>query len=578
VAQSSEGKIPMMTAGRNQSSYRLTLAFFVVFSLAFVVAASAAAPSYKERLDRKEQREKEAAAAMEAQIADILPPDGQPTADVAPLYAQLRETGNNNAVSLCYAIALHALSADRIEEAIRVLDAAFARLEASSAGDESAEKARGKFHAEEEKSFRGEPYEQVMIYLLRGLLYMREGDFENARAVFRSGALRDRSALDAKEEEQYQDDLAEMDYLEALCDLKLGDAKAEDAFKFAHDHARAEDAILEPAGDFNSVVIFLSGVGPSKYRTGKYNQFLRFSPGSGASGPLRVLVNDNPCSEVSGPVDSMTFQATTRGGREIDAVLKGKAQFKSGASFAGDIALAASAGALAAASSAAPGQDSSGAAAASAALGLVGLVAKGISAAANPEADIRMLSPLHDDIYIVPAKLGDGSNRVIFECPETGIRSEHSLVCAQKPCDIHLVWDAAFGAQVERVRRAKFGAAELAESMTHGMAWQGEAAFEGLKEKVALALVANGEVEESWTGYAKLGSDVCPCTGAIDKKNFRASFRETSDLADVTRQYILLGKSKRSGKRLEGTVFYVRDSGMLPVGSFKMKSIATDKD
>ena len=96
----------MMTAGRNQSSYRLTLAFFVVFSLAFVVAASAAAPSYKERLDRKEQREKEAAAAMEAQIADILPPDGQPTADVAPLYAQLRETGNNNAVSLCYATLL----------------------------------------------------------------------------------------------------------------------------------------------------------------------------------------------------------------------------------------------------------------------------------------------------------------------------------------------------------------------------------------------------------------------------------------------------------------------------------------
>ena len=53
------------------------------------------------------------------------------------------------------------------------------------------------------------------------------------------------------------------------------------------------------------------------------------------------------------------------------------------------------------------------------------------------------------------------------------------------------------------MRRAKFGAAELAESMTHEMAWQGEAAFEGLKESSTRSSPTarseeSGQVMQNW--------------------------------------------------------------------------------
>ena len=48
-----------------------------------------------------------------------------------------------------------------------------------------AAKARGKFGREEQKLFKGEPYERSMMYLYYGLLWYMEGEHDNARACFR---------------------------------------------------------------------------------------------------------------------------------------------------------------------------------------------------------------------------------------------------------------------------------------------------------------------------------------------------------------------------------------------------------
>ena len=49
------------------------------------------------------------------------------------------------------------------------------------------------------------------FYYYRGLLYLRAGDYENARAAFRQGQMQDAFA----EAEQYQCDFAIMLFLEA---------------------------------------------------------------------------------------------------------------------------------------------------------------------------------------------------------------------------------------------------------------------------------------------------------------------------------------------------------------------------
>ena len=69
------------------------------------------------------------------------------------------------------------------------------------------------------KHFKGEPYERAMSYYYRGLLYMLEEDYENARACFKAGIIQDAFA----EENQNRCDFALLLFLEAFCSLKLGD-------------------------------------------------------------------------------------------------------------------------------------------------------------------------------------------------------------------------------------------------------------------------------------------------------------------------------------------------------------------
>jgi len=537
-----------------------------------ILSVSAIADSADDYMKRNKQRKKDEQKAAIEQVQDCMPPNlSEMPPEIQAEYKSLEEVGNRGAVLVLWRIYHQQLAVKNMEEATRVLDLILTRIGGSSAGDESAKKARSTFKGEDEKNFRGEPYEQAMIYLQRGLLYMCAGDYENARAMFRSGALVDRSSEDAKKDEEYHDDLAEMDYCEAVCNTMLGlQDRSDECLKVSREHARSENAVLPIPDGVNSLLVIGLGVGPKKYATGEYAQFLRFNSGSGASGPLDVLINGTSVATMDGPLDNMSFQAMTRGGRAVDAILKGKAQFKKGASVAGDLAIVS--GALAAGVG-----DSDSAPGVGAGLMVLGLISKGISAAANPAADIRMLS-VPDDIYIIPLNLSPGTHTIQIKCTETGTVTDGQITRSDQPFDVLTAWDPSFGVQVNNVRFAKY--TEEGASLIGNASERWTGGWGKKKEQVNIELAVISRQDETFAGYVKTTGGgwpegVFPCSGAIDKKAMRIEYHCTPD---KSMHLLLTGKTSKSSTASTGTAYFVSASGMSEIGKYKISKSVGKND
>jgi hypothetical protein len=259
----------------------------------------------------------------------------------------------------------------------QVLDDALTRLGGIYGPDKSAQKARSYFHAERVKNFIGEPYERVMAYYYRGILYWMDGEPDNARACFRSGEIEDSSS----EGEQYNADYVILDYLDGLATTKLGD-DGSDAFARATKEARLAKP---PPGDPKANVLFFLefGPGPVKYAAGQYGEQLHFLIRQSRVRSARINV-DGQTVDV-GPWDDLGFQATTRGGRVMDYVLKNKAVFKTGTGIAGQV------GMLAGMETALAGAQSHNATVGEVGLGLMaaGVITEIVSANVTPHADTR---------------------------------------------------------------------------------------------------------------------------------------------------------------------------------------------
>ncbi len=293
-----------------------------------------------------------------------------------------------------------ALRAGNYEAAKTGFDEALLRMGGSTAGDTTARESRGFFNKESVKNFRGEPYERVMAYYYRGILYWMDGQPDNARAAFRSAAVQDQSP----ELGILQSDWVLLDYLDGLATTKLG-GDGSDAYRRAVAEARQSQP--PPYDPQANVLIFLEmGQGPTKYRAGEYGEQLRFRPGS-ASGPV-ALINMGDQQIRVGPFDDLTYQATTRDGRVMDHVLEGKAMFKSTTDVLGTGAILAGTGvAIAGDSGTTTGIG----------LGLVaaGLISKIVSAATTPEADIRQWSNLPNLLSFVAIRLPPGTHSLTVE-------------------------------------------------------------------------------------------------------------------------------------------------------------------
>jgi len=311
----------------------------------------------------------------------------------APFMNALYRDGEWGAVLNLSEFGLAAMEQGRYAIAAKALDQAIMRVESIYAGDENASKARSTFNAEKVKDFKGEPYERSMLYFYRGLLYVKEGDLQNARAAFLAADRHD--TLSAAEDTAFAGDFGMMKYLAGWASYCDGDALRGE--QLVSEAKAADNSIAAlPSPPRNHLVLIDTGPAPVKWGDGQYRQILKLQAGTGSDDGL-TLHSGERTLDAFATLGNVTYQATTRGGREVDGILAGKAQFKDTAGTVGNVAL--NAGAQLAAVGAMTGnRDMSGA-------GLVGLligvVAKAAEASANPAADVRAWTSLPAQVDIV---------------------------------------------------------------------------------------------------------------------------------------------------------------------------------
>ncbi len=313
----------------------------------------------------------------------------------------------NDRVLWQYRTALVALRRGDYPEAKALLDDAILSIGGIITNDKDARKARSMFATESRKKYIGEPYERVMAYYYRGLLYWMDGEPDNARACFRSGELIDSDT----EVENYSADYVLLDYLDGLASDKLF-ADGSDAFKRAQANASAK-ADAPPPYDRAANVLFFTECGnaPQKYSTGQYREQLRFREGPQAARVVTIRIN-NGQSIRTRPWDDLYFQASTRGGRVMDHILANKAVFKQSTDTVGDAAIIS--GAVLASS-----QNTQ-----EAGLGVLafGLLSKAIAASTTPAADTRYWDNLPQYLGFGALRMAPGTYTAQLEFQDAGGR------------------------------------------------------------------------------------------------------------------------------------------------------------
>lgn len=322
--------------------------------------------------------------------------------------------GKRNQVLNNMRLGLASMELGQTALAEKLFDDALGDIETIYADNPDAAKARSLFTREQVKDFKGEPYERAMAYYYRGLLYLQAGDYDNARASFKGGFLQDSFA----EEDQNRADFGLLQYLQGWASRCRGNATtAADDFK---DFAAIDSSFPLPGKDDNVLLVAETGSAPVKFSQADTNgstpKFLKMRRASATETVQLTLTEKapppaakkgekpSPAGEIKRTVplsklEDVYFQASTRGGRPFDSILAGKAQFKDVTDTVGNLALL---GAVATASYATnardPRQQRDAAAVAGAAL-LVGLMAKGLAAATEAEADTRYWDNLPDRIH-----------------------------------------------------------------------------------------------------------------------------------------------------------------------------------
>jgi tetratricopeptide (TPR) repeat protein len=217
-----------------------------------------------------------------------------------------------------------ALDSGDIPNATSLFDQALAGISAVYAQTEKAALARSTWYNEGSKDYKGEPYERVMAYYYRGVIDLMAGDLENARASFKTGLMQDAFA----EEEQHRADFALMLYLDGWCSLRLG---ALDLAKESFDEfAKLRPNIPIPTSEHDTLVLIEVGKSPRKLQDGVGGNKLVYRQGKRSNErAVRVEMGDTSLRPYL--VESVFWQASTRGGRAIDAIIDGKLSLKSNA-------------------------------------------------------------------------------------------------------------------------------------------------------------------------------------------------------------------------------------------------------
>ncbi len=361
--------MPRFSLIRSMRTRLLWLGLWILFS------ACAAGPDYK--IIQVPEPE------MRAYLAD------KPE-ELHPMYRRVLMEGRRNLVLNHMRIGLAAMELGHWKLAEDSFDIALLNIEAVYANDAEAAKARSLWHEEGRKVFKGEPYERAMAYYYRGLLYMRRGDFENARASFKGGLLQDAMA----EEEIYRADFAMLVFLEGWASKMLGDkGLAEEAFR---EVKQLRPDFNPPEPNHNVLLIAETGSSPRKVAVGRSRSELVFQRGF-------LHTDDKAQFEIGGsvfngyPMEDIYWQASTRGGREVDRILEGKAKFKETNETMGRALTDVSLNALAMAPRF--GDDAGAVAIVAGIVGLVGLGQQAVANRTRTRADTRYWDNLPDRVH-----------------------------------------------------------------------------------------------------------------------------------------------------------------------------------
>lgn len=334
----------------------------------------------------------EAWAAAEARVRE----EGIPPAlelEVIGLYSE----GRQNSVLHAMRAGLTAIRIGRFDLAKRFFDRAIPEVEALQEGAPQAERAKSVFVAEREKWFKGEPYERAALYFYRGLLYLRDQDFDNAAACFKRSQIQDLRGEDATLPSA---DWGGAEWGLALAALKQGrPEEAAAALARAAKFPSRQGDFPAPRAEQNLLLVVEAGQGPIKVRGGRQGEALFYSE-------LPLLI---PKVEVrrsgallarAAAAENLFFQASTRGARAADRILAGKADFTEGAGAAATVL------GVAAVGTAISGQSDI----AAGALGAAALGSALASASSRPETDVRRWDNLPHSIFLIGLTVPPGRN------------------------------------------------------------------------------------------------------------------------------------------------------------------------
>lgn len=319
-------------------------------------------------------------------------------ATLRPALTMTVQEGPRNAVRNLSDLAVAAMRAGEYAMAERALDAAILRIDSIIPDDANAARAKSKFHNEDVKDFKGEPYERAMVYYYRGLLFAKRGDFQNARAAFLAGGWQ----AAVTPQERFGKTFGMLSLLGAWASACDGDVvRARDLRAMAEKEDTSLKALPTVA---TALVLVEHGSGPRKARAGKHGEMLTFAASADAATTLQLAAPRRQ-SLVRG-VD-LHKQATSRDGRPIDGILDGKAQFKDTSKAVGEGALAVAQGVLAANVTGDRDLFNIGAAGV-----LIGGIASILSNVTKPAADTRQLRLLPAAIDLGPVEPGTFAQKI----------------------------------------------------------------------------------------------------------------------------------------------------------------------
>lgn len=331
---------------------------------------------------------------------------GAARADFAAEAARLKNAPAKDATMHALQAGVAAMAEGKTQEATGLFDGALDSIEGMFANTENAAKARSLWYEEGAKDYKGEPYERAMAYYYRGLLYLAEGDYENARASFRGGILQDAFA----EEQQFRSDFGALMILEGWSSQVNGNAaQARDTYA---EVARLRPQWTAPAAGANLLVVAELGGAPRKVGDGIGNHEIVYRPAKRMpERSLRIEFDGKP--QQVALAEDVFYQASTRGGRPVDRLIEGKVAFQNTTGAIGEaLGSIASDGSVYAAAAGGGGGRALGAVAA------VGAIFSMVSVNVKPRADVRYWNNLPETLHIGAVNyqgLPDNVNVTLFD-------------------------------------------------------------------------------------------------------------------------------------------------------------------